>query len=40
MMLISGPAIAKLALRTRKWAHEHLRREHALGWPVTLAQLE
>jgi hypothetical protein len=26
MVLISGPAIAKLCLRTRKWAHEHLRR--------------
>ena len=26
MVLISGPVIAKLALRTRKWAHEHMRR--------------
>ena len=26
MTLISGPVIAKLALRTRKWAHEHMRR--------------
>jgi hypothetical protein len=26
MVLISGPVIAKLALRTRKWSHEHLRR--------------
>jgi hypothetical protein len=26
MVLISGPVIAKLALRTRKWAHEQLRR--------------
>jgi hypothetical protein len=26
MTLISGPVIAKLALCTRKWAHEHLRR--------------
>ena len=26
MILISGPVIAKLALRTRKWAHEHMRR--------------
>lgn len=27
MILISGPAIARLCLRTRKWAHEHLRRQ-------------
>ena len=26
MTLISGPVIAKLALHTRKWAHEHMRR--------------
>jgi hypothetical protein len=26
MVLISGPVIAKLALRTRKWSHEHMRR--------------
>jgi hypothetical protein len=26
MILISGPSIARLALHTRKWAHEHLRR--------------
>jgi len=26
MVMISGPVIAKLALRTRKWAHEHMRR--------------
>jgi hypothetical protein len=26
MVLISGPVIAKLALRTRKWSHESLRR--------------
>ena len=26
MILISGPAIAKLSLRTRKSAHEHMRR--------------
>ena len=26
MVLISGPVIAKLALRTRKGAHEHMRR--------------
>jgi hypothetical protein len=26
MVLISGPVIAKLALRTRKWAHENMRR--------------
>jgi hypothetical protein len=26
MVLISGPVIAKLALRARKWAHEHMRR--------------
>jgi hypothetical protein len=26
MILVSGPVIAKLCLRTRKWAHEHLRR--------------
>ncbi len=26
MILISGPVIAKLAFRTRKWAHAHLRR--------------
>ena len=26
MVLISGPVIAKLALRTHKWAHEHMRR--------------
>jgi hypothetical protein len=26
MILISGPGIAACSLRTRKWAHEHLRR--------------
>jgi hypothetical protein len=26
MVLISGPVIAKLALHTRKWAHENMRR--------------
>ena len=26
MILVSGPVIAKLALRTRKWSHQHLRR--------------
>ena len=26
MVLISGPVIANLALRTRKWSHEHMRR--------------
>jgi hypothetical protein len=26
MILVSGPAIAKLVLRTRKSAHEHIRR--------------
>jgi hypothetical protein len=26
MVLVSGPVIAKLALRTRKWSHEHMRR--------------
>jgi hypothetical protein len=26
MILISGPVIANLALRTRKWSHEHMRR--------------
>jgi hypothetical protein len=26
MVLISGPAIARLCLHTRKWAHEQLRR--------------
>jgi hypothetical protein len=27
MIFISGPAIARLCLRTRKWAHDQLRRE-------------
>jgi hypothetical protein len=33
MILISGPVIARLGLRTRKWAHDGIRR----GWfgPVT-----
>lgn len=26
MILISSPAIARLNLHTRKWAHEHMRR--------------
>jgi hypothetical protein len=26
MILVSGPAIAKLVMRTRKSAHEHIRR--------------
>jgi len=26
MVLISGLAIARLCLHTRKWAHEHMRR--------------
>jgi hypothetical protein len=26
IVFVSGPVIARLALRTRKWAHEHLRR--------------
>jgi hypothetical protein len=26
MILISGPAIARLSLHTRKWAHAHLHR--------------
>jgi hypothetical protein len=34
MILVSGPVIARLNSRTRKWAHEHLR-HGSFGLTVT-----